>query len=136
MRETFSFSLMLSAARAPVIRSLTVMHGEGMRMLQETGALCLASALDPVTLQREIVSADALVISIAGEIDAALLYCAPRLLVVGRHGVGYDQIDVPVATERGVQVVYTPGANTESVAADTRRIPTTNATHDECDLSW
>ncbi len=36
--------------------------------------------------------------------------------VVGRHGVGYDQIDVDAATARGIQVVYTPGANTQSVA--------------------
>ena len=35
---------------------------------------------------------------------------------MGRHGVGYDQIDVDAATARGVQVVYTPGANTQSVA--------------------
>ena len=37
-------------------------------------------------------------------------------IVVGRHGVGYDQIDVDAATARGIQVVYTPGANTQSVA--------------------
>ena len=35
---------------------------------------------------------------------------------MGRHGVGYDQIDVDAATARGIQVVYTPGANTQSVA--------------------
>ena len=39
-----------------------------------------------------------------------------ELRVVGRHGVGYDQIDVDAATARGIQVVYTPGANTQSVA--------------------
>jgi phosphoglycerate dehydrogenase-like enzyme len=49
-------------------------------------------------------------------VDAELLDAAPRLRVVGRHGVGYDHIDVPAATARGVVVVTTPGANTESVA--------------------
>jgi phosphoglycerate dehydrogenase-like enzyme len=39
--------------------------------------------------------------------------------VIGRHGVGYDQVDVPAATARGIQVVYTPGANTEAVAEHT-----------------
>jgi phosphoglycerate dehydrogenase-like enzyme len=48
-------------------------------------------------------------------VDAALFDAAPRLKVVGRHGVGYDHIDVPAATERGVLVLTTPGANTESV---------------------
>jgi D-3-phosphoglycerate dehydrogenase / 2-oxoglutarate reductase len=49
-------------------------------------------------------------------VDAALLDRGKDLKVVGRHGVGYDQIDVEAATARGVQVVYTPGANTQSVA--------------------
>ena len=49
-------------------------------------------------------------------VDAALLDRGEKLRVVGRHGVGYDQIDVAAATARGVQVVYTPGANTQSVA--------------------
>jgi D-3-phosphoglycerate dehydrogenase / 2-oxoglutarate reductase len=103
----------------PIILSLTSMHEVGIHLLKEAGELRMASALDPATLQREIVDADALVIRTAGVIDAALLDCAPRLRVVGRHGVGYDQIDVPAATERGIQVVYTPGANTESVAEHT-----------------
>src|SRR5262249_46366358 len=65
-------------------------------------------------LRREVVGADGLIIRTGGVVDAALLDCADRLKVVGRHGVGYDQIDVDAATERGLQVIYTPGANTES----------------------
>jgi D-3-phosphoglycerate dehydrogenase len=41
---------------------------------------------------------------------------APRLKVVGRHGVGLDNVDVEAATELGVWVVNTPEANSESVA--------------------
>ncbi len=100
----------------PIILSLTSMREEGMGLLREAGELRMASALDPATLHREIRDADALVIRTAGTIDAALMDHAPRLRVVGRHGVGYDQVDVPAATERGIQVVYTPGANTEAVA--------------------
>lgn len=76
----------------------------------------MATSLDPETLHREIADADALVIRTAGDINAALMDHAPRLRVIGRHGVGYDQVDVPAATARGIQVVYTPGANTEAVA--------------------
>ena len=76
----------------------------------------MASALDPATLQREVVGADALIIRTGGVVDAALLDRGDKLKVVGRHGVGYDQIDVDAATARGIQVVYTPGANTQSVA--------------------
>ncbi len=102
--------------RRPNILSLTGMHEEGLQLLREAGELRRASALDPATLQREVEGADALVIRTAGVIDAALLDRGKDLKVVGRHGVGYDQIDVEAATARGVQVVYTPGANTQSVA--------------------
>ncbi len=46
----------------------------------------------------------------------AVLSAAPALRVIVRPGVGYDAIDVSCATERGVAVLITPGANTESVA--------------------
>jgi phosphoglycerate dehydrogenase-like enzyme len=76
----------------------------------------MASSLEPAVLHKEIVDADALVIRTAGTIDAALMDCGRNLRVIGRHGVGYDQVDIPAATERGIQVVYTPGANTQGVA--------------------
>jgi D-3-phosphoglycerate dehydrogenase / 2-oxoglutarate reductase len=102
-------------SQRPIILSLTKMHESGMRMLREASELRMASGTDPATLQREVVDADALIIRTGGVVDAALLDCGRKLKVVGRHGVGYDQIDVEAATERGVQVVYTPGANTQSV---------------------
>lgn len=102
-------------SQRPTILSLTTMHDDGMKILRAGAELRMASALDPATLQREVVGADGLVIRTGGVVDAALLDKGDRLKVVGRHGVGYDQIDVPAATERGIQVVYTPGANTESV---------------------
>src|SRR5262249_43631303 len=108
--------LAMAQSQRPVILSLTEMHHSGMRLLREAGELRLASGTDPATLRREVVDADALILRTGGLIDAALMDPRPRLQVVGRHGVGYDAIDVPAATARGIQVVYTPGANTESVA--------------------
>ena len=102
--------------RRPIILSLTNMHVNGLALLRADSALQMASALDPATLQREIVGADGLIIRTGGVVDAALLDKGDKLKVVGRHGVGYDQIDVDAATARGIQVVYTPGANTQSVA--------------------
>ncbi len=100
----------------PIILSLTTMREEGMSLLREAGELRMASSLEPSVLHREIVDADALVIRTAGTIDAALMDCGKNLRVIGRHGVGYDQVDIPAATERGILVVYTPGANTQGVA--------------------
>lgn len=101
----------------PTILSLTKMHEAGMGPLREAGELRMASGTDPETLRREVVGADALIIRTGGFVDGAVLDAGgTRLKVVGRHGVGYDAIDIEAATERGVQVVYTPGANTQSVA--------------------
>jgi D-3-phosphoglycerate dehydrogenase len=100
----------------PIILMLTTMDEAGTRLLREAGEVRMASSLDPAVLRREAADADALILRTAGFVDAALLDAAPRLKVVGRHGVGYDHVDVPAATVRGIQVVYTPGANTESVA--------------------
>jgi phosphoglycerate dehydrogenase-like enzyme len=100
----------------PTVFSLTSMHESGLRILREAADLRLASSLEPATLQREVKGADALVIRTGGVVDADLLDCGKDLKVVGRHGVGYDQIDVEAATARGIQVVYTPGANTQSVS--------------------
>jgi phosphoglycerate dehydrogenase-like enzyme len=80
----------------PIILSLTSMHESGLRILREATDLRMASALDPTTLQREVVGAEGLIIRTGGVIDAALLDRGNQLRVVGRHGVGYDQIDVAV----------------------------------------
>ncbi|NJL32127.1 MAG: phosphoglycerate dehydrogenase [Phycisphaerales bacterium] len=48
-------------------------------------------------------------------VNQVLLAKAPRLKVVGRGGVGLDNIDVPACRSRGIEVVYTPDANTQAV---------------------
>lgn len=51
--------------------------------------------------------------------SAAMLDLAPRLRVIARTGVGYDSVDVPAATARGIVVTITPGTNHDSVAEQT-----------------
>src|ERR1051325_9703216 len=97
-------------SRRPIVLSLTHMHESGMSLLHQAAEVRMASGID-----RETLDADALVIRTGGVIDAALMDCGRNLKVVGRHGVGFDQIDIEAATERGIQVLYTPGANTASV---------------------
>lgn len=100
----------------PVILMMTPMHESGMSILRAAGEIRMAKSIEPGPLREQIRDADALVIRTAGVVDGPLLDAAPRLQVVGRHGVGYDHIDVPAATDRGVFVVTTPGANTGAVA--------------------
>lgn len=59
--------------------------------------------------------ADAMVVRTYTRVDGGLLERAPRLRVVGRAGVGLDNIDVEACRARGVEVVHTPDANTQAV---------------------
>ena len=87
-------------------------------------------------LAAELADADALVVRSAVQADAALLESAPKLRVIGRAGVGVDNIDTDAATRKGIVVMNTPGANAVAVAELTlglmismaRSIPRANAT--------
>ncbi len=67
-------------------------------------------------LAEELADADALVVRSAVQVDAALLAAAPNLRVIGRAGVGVDNIDAEAATRRGMVVMNTTGANAVAVA--------------------
>jgi glyoxylate reductase len=59
---------------------------------------------------------DGLLCTISDRIDAELMDCAPRLKMIANFGVGYDNIDVPAATARGIKVSNTPGVLTDATA--------------------
>jgi D-3-phosphoglycerate dehydrogenase len=69
----------------------------------------------PGTLVERLVRADGLIVR-GTVVDAKLIAQAKQLRVVCRHGVGYDLVDVPVLSERGIAVMITPEANAASVA--------------------
>jgi D-3-phosphoglycerate dehydrogenase len=73
----------------------------------------------PPDLPAQLRDADALIVRSATRVTAELLEHAPRLRVVGRAGVGVDNIDLDAATQRGVLVMNTPGSNAVSVAEHT-----------------
>lgn len=60
--------------------------------------------------------ADALIVRNRSQVDAALLERAGRLRVVGRLGVGLDNIDVAACSRRGIEVIPATGANAQAVA--------------------
>jgi len=76
------------------------------------------------------------VVRSAVQADDALMASAPKLRVIGRAGVGVDNIDAEAATRRGIVVMNTPGANAVAVAELTiglmlalaRKLPAANAT--------
>ncbi|TPQ40000.1 hydroxyacid dehydrogenase [Cupriavidus pinatubonensis] len=63
-----------------------------------------------------LAGADALIVRNRTQVDAALLERAPALRVVGRLGVGLDNIDVAACRDRGIRVIPASGANARSVA--------------------
>jgi D-3-phosphoglycerate dehydrogenase len=101
----------------PDILVLGAIHADGLqRLATEPGFTLLpggnaASAELPPLLAR----AEAIIVR-GGRVDQALLDQAPRLRFVCRHGVGYDNVDVPLLTERGITLAITPDANATSVA--------------------
>jgi D-3-phosphoglycerate dehydrogenase / 2-oxoglutarate reductase len=73
-----------------------------------------AALADPAVLTKHLQGIDAVLASV-DPFNRDVL-SASRLRVVARMGVGYDSVDVPAATERGVVVTITPGTNEHSVA--------------------
>ena len=70
-------------------------------------------------LPQQLADADALVVRSAVDVNAGLLDKAEKLRVIGRAGVGVDNIDLDAATHHGIVVMNTPGANAVAVAEHT-----------------
>lgn len=68
------------------------------------------------TLVAKLADCDGVISLLTDRIDAALLDAAPRLKVVSNYAVGFNNIDVPAATARGVRVGNTPGVLTDATA--------------------
>src|SRR5688500_19940882 len=91
-------------------------HPSGIAVLKEAGLeVRQASAASMDVVAREIGPACAAITRNAG-LNRAAMQAAPRLRVLGNHGIGVDPVDVAYATEIGLPVVFTPYANVQSVA--------------------
>jgi D-3-phosphoglycerate dehydrogenase / 2-oxoglutarate reductase len=87
--------------------------------LREPGWIVLTADQLKGNLAEQLESADALIVRSAVQADPALLAHAKKLRVIGRAGVGVDNIDLDVATRQGIAVMNTPGANAVAVAEHT-----------------
>ncbi|MHB8770744.1 MAG: hydroxyacid dehydrogenase [Syntrophales bacterium] len=90
-------------------------HQAGEKMLAEKAELVYPQPQNAEGILAVIGDCDALVARNT-PITRQIMEAAPKLAVIGRHGVGYDTVDIAAAKELGIPVVYTPAANTESVA--------------------
>jgi D-3-phosphoglycerate dehydrogenase len=90
----------------------------GIQMFQQEEGLDVDVnvGLPPEELQEIIGNYDALVIRSATKVTEQLLASASNLKVVGRAGIGLDNVDIPAATKRGIVVMNTPGGNVITTA--------------------
>jgi D-3-phosphoglycerate dehydrogenase len=85
---------------------------DGVTRLRAAGEVDVVTGLEPSALRERIADYDALVVRSETKVTAEIFAAAPRLRVVGRAGVGVDNIDIEAATRHGVLVLNAPTGNT------------------------
>lgn len=91
---------------------LDILEASGMPVVMKTG-------MTEDELCKEIADYDALIIRSGTKVTRKVIDAAKNLRVIGRAGVGVDNVDVPYATEKGILVMNTPTANILSAAEHT-----------------
>ena len=108
---------------------------EGLALLRSQHAVDERIGLGPDELRAIIGDYDALVVRSQVQVDAELIAAGTRLVVIGRAGVGVDNVDIDAATRAGITVVNAPTGNTIAAAEHTlallyalaRKIPAADA---------
>src|SRR6266566_6393158 len=95
------------------------MSSSAVNLLREPGWNVVTPDQLNGSLAQELETADALIVRSAVQANAALLEKASKLRVIGRAGVGVDNIELEPATRKGIAVMNTPGANAVAVAEHT-----------------
>jgi D-3-phosphoglycerate dehydrogenase len=110
------------AARFNVVMTAPRLAAPAVALLENAG--CAVHYMDPyppasaIAALVSMVQADA-VLTRQGRVDDAVLAASPRLMIVARHGVGVDDVDITAAAARGVMVTRAAGSNTRAVAEHT-----------------
>ncbi|MCM8779923.1 MAG: phosphoglycerate dehydrogenase, partial [Candidatus Omnitrophica bacterium] len=110
---------------------------EGLELLKEVKEfqVDVKTGMKPEELQQVIKDYDALLVRSSTKVTKDIIAAADKLKVIGRAGVGLDNVDLEAATQKGIIVMNTPGGNTISTAEHTmslllamsRNIPQANA---------
>lgn len=112
----------------------------GAKILTDAGLeVTVKTGMSPEELKKEIPAYDGLVIRSATKVTAEIIEAADKLKVVGRAGIGLDNVDIPAASKRGIVVMNAPDGNATTAAehaiammmALTRNIPQATASMKE-----
>lgn len=90
-------------------------HPAGMKKLSEVAEVIVPNNIDNQTIIEEGKDVDGLIVRLT-KVDEELICSLNNLKVIGRYGVGVDNIDIVTATKRGISVVNTFGVNSLSVS--------------------
>jgi len=102
---------------------------EGLEVLRQDAEVEVKTDLTPPQLVETIGQYDAIVVRSGTKVTAEVIEAGQRLRVIGRAGVGVDNIDVEKATERGVMVVNAPTPTVLAVAEHTMALLLATARH-------
>ena len=100
----------MSAARTKILVA-DELSAEGMEILGRVGEVTTSKGMDEDTLRATLPDYHVLIVRSATVVTARSLELAENLAVIGRAGIGVDNIDVGAATERGIVVMNTPEAS-------------------------
>jgi D-3-phosphoglycerate dehydrogenase len=114
------------AARILVSDSLAE---EGLEVLRQDAEVEIKTDLTPPQLVETVGQYDAIVVRSGTKVTAEVIEAGQRLRVIGRAGVGVDNIDVGKATERGIIVVNAPTPTVVAVAEHTMALLLAAARH-------
>lgn len=89
---------------------------QGVQKLKDAGFEVVVDHLEPEDLKAQIKDYDALIVRSATKVRREIIEAADNLKVIGRAGVGLDNVDREAAKERGIAVYNTPAATSISVA--------------------
>lgn len=106
----------MSASGRPVVLIADKLAQSTVDALGDSVEVRWVDGPDRPKLLEAVADADALLVRSATKVDAEVLAAAPKLKIVGRAGVGLDNVEIPAATERGVMVVNAPTSNIHSAA--------------------
>jgi D-3-phosphoglycerate dehydrogenase len=100
----------------PVVLLYEPIHEKAIAFISKRAEVRQARSLDEDELIQVVGDVDGIIVRANGKVSRRLMEAAPRLKVVGRHGVGVETIDLEAAADLNIQVVNTPEANLEAVA--------------------
>lgn len=93
------------------------LHEKALEVLKNAGLeIVYEEYPDEDRLLELVRDADAIIVRSKPKVTRKVIEAAPKLKVIGRAGVGLDNIDLEAAKERGIKVVNSPGASSRSVA--------------------